>query len=182
MPLDIGLGIFALLLVSRAVGLPVDGWTVALAAGFALLPDLDFIVRAIRRGIDAFSHEHRDLFHNPLVLIPAGFLAVRIFNADLACLYALCVFLHFLHDSIGMGWGVRWWYPFSGRYYKFFSDARGKPAARFLMSWSPEEQRKAAIVFGDPEWLRHYLSPSRELLIELTVFASAVAALFLAKM
>lgn len=167
--------------MSRLTPLPFSWATVTIAVVFALLPDADFILHAFRRGADEFSHEHRDLFHNPLLFVPIGSAAIAYFNVDLAYLFALCTLAHFLHDSIGMGWGIRWAYPFSDRYYKFFSDKQGRMSSNVLVSWTSEEQRQAAVCFGNPHWLKDYLKFSPELLWELLVFTAALITLALVK-
>ena len=174
MPLDIGFGILSTIFLARATSLPLNFLTVLSGIVFALLPDLDFLAHLARRKADAFSHEHRNLLHNPLLFIPIGFIILIFINIGLAYLFALCSFIHFLHDSIGMGWGIRWAYPFSKKYYKFFSDKRGGMANVFLTSWTPEEQKRAALQFGNPHWLVHYLKFSREFLMELLVLAISI--------
>ena len=177
MPLDIGWGIIAAIMVSKIGLLPLNWTMIAAAAAFALLPDVDFLLYAFRRDADEFSHEHRDLLHNPLLFVPIGFVIIAPFSSGFAWLFVLCAVGHFLHDSVGMGWGVRWRYPFSRRYYKFFSDKRGKMSSNVITSWTPEEQRAAAREFGNPHWMRDYLMFSPELIIEILFFAAAVMAL-----
>ncbi len=181
MPLDIGLGIFWAIIISRFALVQLNWSTVVIAVIFALLPDADFLLYVFKQGVNQFSHEHRDMFHNPLVFMPIGFAILAPFSIGLACLFLLCSLGHFLHDSIGMGWGIRWAYPFSKRYYKFFSDKQGRMASNFLISWTPEEQREAAIRSGNPHWLKDYLKFSPDLLLELFIFIAAIAILFAIK-
>jgi len=175
MLLDIGLGILAAILITHFASLNFNLWIVAAGIIFTLLPDLDFIIYFIKRGkSDEFSHTHRNLFHNPFLFIPIGFLIFIFININLAYLFVICALIHFLHDSIGLGWGIRWWYPFSKKYYKFFSDQQGKITSNFLISWTPEEQNQAASQFGNPHWFADYLNFSREFLIELFIFLIAI--------
>lgn len=180
MPLDVGMGILLAIFVSRTGLLPLSAAAVAAGILFSLLPDLDFLLHLARQGTGRFSHEHRDLLHNPLVFISAGTIFLAFMNGGLALLFALSAIAHFLHDSVGMGWGVRWAYPFSKKYYKFFSDPNGHASRRFLVSWTPDAQRAAAAEFGDPHWLSDYLKLSREFLIELGVLVAALILLFAA--
>ena len=127
--------------------------------------------------MDEFSHEHRDIIHNPLIYIVIGFVALLFWSLPIAWLFATLSFWHFLHDSIpeGGGWGIRWLYPFSKKYYKFFSGPNGKFARRFVISWTPTEQKRAATRFGDSNWATHYLQ--KEFLFEFLMFVVAVITL-----
>jgi len=178
MPLDIGLGFLVAIVITKLTMLPLDVNVLMFAVIFSVLPDFDFPLHLAKKGQKELHHEHRDLFHNPLIFLPIGFLLISFININMALLFFFCVLFHFIHDSIGMGWGVRWLYPFSKRYYKFFSKKDGKMSKNFLSSWAPQEQREVALQFGDPDWLKKYLRGSPHLLLELLVFIISLAYLF----
>ncbi len=157
MPLDIAFGILGAVIISRITG-AVLGWPlIAASIIFALLPDFNFLPDYIEnRGGSKFSHEHRDLLHNPIPYLLIGFVLLSLWNVWIAVLFAALGLCHFLHDSVGIGWGVRWAYPFSKKYYKFFSDKDGRLSKNLVASWTPEEQKEAATKYGDPRWLSRY--------------------------
>lgn len=86
-----------------------------------------------------------------------------------------CLTAHLLHDSIGIGWGVRWLYPFTTDSYTFFyhvNDTAGndriKP--RVLYRWRERDLDDLVERFGDPHWVRHiYLRLHPYSLIEWAV-------------
>jgi membrane-bound metal-dependent hydrolase YbcI (DUF457 family) len=181
MPFDIGIGIFAAIIFAHAEDVPLDWRILLVSVLFSLLPDIDFAIHFFKRKqLDEFAHEHRDITHNPIIYILFGFIILSFWSIALAWLFAALSFWHFFHDSIpeGGGWGIRWLYPFSEKYYKFFSGKDGKAARRFVVSWTPTEQKQAAKKFGDPNWVKHYLHSS-ELLFEVIVFIAAVTTLIL---
>ena len=168
--LDIAVGILGALGFSRLTGAELEPVLVGFAVACALLPDADALLHIVRgRGFGKSAHMHRSLLHYPLLLIPGVFVLVLPFDLQLAVLASLLVTAHFVHDSIGIGWGVAWLYPFDRRLYKLLDDGR-------LIRWRTSEQvEHDAHKHGDPDWLRHtYLRPSRTLIIELVALAAAV--------
>ncbi len=174
MPLDIAFGILSAIFVTQTTHLSLGFSTILFGIIFSLLPDVDFLLYITKRKPDEMSHEHRNIFHYPLLFIPIGFIILAFININLAFLFALCSLFHFLHDSVGIGWGVRFLYPFSKKYYKFFSDKNGKPSRQFLVSWTKEEQKQIASQFGNPNWLSDYLKFSREFIVELLLFVISI--------
>ena len=51
-----------------------------------------------------------------------------------AMFFGLAVFLHFVHDSVGIGWGIKWLWPFSRKAYKCFSEKDGAFSRRLLIA------------------------------------------------
>ncbi len=181
MPLDIGIGIFAAIIFVHAESVPLDWRILLVSILFSLLPDIDFAIYFFKeKQLDEFAHEHRDITHNPIIFIGIGFIILSFWSIAVAWLFAALSFWHFLHDSIpkGGGWGIRWLYPFSKKYYKFFAGKDGKSARQFVVSWTPGEQKQAAAEFGDPDWVKHYLR-SPELAFEAAVFIVAIVTLIL---
>jgi hypothetical protein len=66
---------------------------------------------------------------------------------------------HFVHDGIGIGWGVQWFYPIKENHYMFFYryHAPSKPPIPFqyMYSWKPEEVDALAEKHGDPDWIKN---------------------------
>src|SRR3989344_3650418 len=179
--LDIGFGIIGALLVSHWFAVALSHTVLGLGILFALLPDSDYLAYLAQRGNPKFAHRHRDLLHKPLPFLVLGtFIAYFVGGAFTATLFAVAVSLHFLHDSVGIGWGVRWLWPFSPRSYKFFSEPDGRVwSRRLLVSWSPDELNAAAERFGEGDWFRKYYLRFHPVgLIELVGFAGALVALY----
>jgi len=168
MPLDIAFGILVVILFDYMGWLELNFMHISIAILFAILPDADGIISAFvnlwtkKRVSHAFDHKHREILHHPIIYIPAGFSLILFagYEMEYAILFTMLSLLHFLHDSIGIGWGLRWFSPFSTKAYKFFSEKDGSPSWK-LSSWTPEEQDRAAAAHGDPNWLRNiYLKPN----------------------
>lgn len=184
MLLDIGFGILGAMAYAAAQAAALDLRLILISIAFALLPDLDFIFQGLRRGgFSEVDATHRDLIHNPIIYVLAGSALVALWDIGFVPLFTILSLLHFLHDSVGIGWGVRWFYPFSKRYYKFFSEYDGSWSWNFLTSWTAdhfaelEEGRKKR--WNGKKWFEIiYFRPHPINIIELAVFLAAVVALW----
>lgn len=145
MYLDIIIGLLVGLSVSELAG-GQDPWLIPFAVFAALAPDADFIAYLIRnRGrVDRYAHEHRDLFHRPLLFSVGGGILVALFDPAYGTAWFLGTLWHFIHDTYDGGWGIRWADPFSPGYFT-------------LASYSPKryfrdrtEQRETALGYGNP--------------------------------
>lgn len=166
MPLDIGIGLLAGAIFHRLTGIALLPSEI-LAIGFVLLPDIDGLVQALRRGaLGRMDSSHRDLLHVPLLYVPIGTaLAWLASDWHVAALFLVMSLIHFVHDSIGTGWGIAWLRPITRNYYKFFSLDEGDASVtmkKLLVSWTPAQQRAVAAQYGNPNWLRDmYFRPQR---------------------
>ena len=178
--LDIGLGIIGAIIFSYISHIEISILVLVVSILFALLPDVDFIFKLVKHGgTKNIGHEHRDLLHYPLLYIPIGFLLIFLFSPNYAYLFVVLSLLHFMHDSIGIGWGILWAYPFSKRYYKFFSEKNGKSSMRLFISWTRKEQQEVSAQFGDKNWFRNiYMRPSLISVIEFLFFIFALICLW----
>jgi len=190
MLLDTGVGIFLAILTSKIFLLPLSWWLVLLGIGFALLVDIDAIVSlTINRGVKK-SYKHRDLFHRPLLFVPLGVLLIGILmhfinnqlSLPLIFLFATALIAHFIHDSIGLGWGIKWLWPFNKNNFSFFyqynAHRHGLPM-QLIYVWKNEEIDNLEEKYGDPDWFRQiYLSLHPYGLIEIAVFIVALIFLF----
>ena len=160
MPLDIGIGIFSAIVVAKLFSLDLSPLIIALGIAFALLPDVDFLYVLLCRGprnIRAMIR-HRDLIHYPLLYLPAGALAASFFGAQWVALFLLTSLGHFIHDSIGLGWGIPWLWPFTNRNYTFFYRyvPAGKPLPhRILYRWERTAIDGLIAEYRDPRWLKN---------------------------
>ncbi len=164
--LDLKLGILWALLIGFVFGEPITLLWVFLGVCFALLPDIDFWIELIQRGTVGGKTlgAHRTLLHNPLTYIPVTLFVGSLFGPALMTLFGLGVFGHFVHDSMGMGFGVRWLWPFSLNFHKFFSDREGNiryDIKHFFVSWPPEEMQRVITEKGNDNWLKEDLEYSK---------------------
>ncbi len=183
MLLDIGIGILSAIFIHHLFGV---GGPVLVGAGilFSLLPDIDFLF-AVQKRYTALAHEHRLLLHYPIPYVLFGMTVISFFDLPYALLFGITTLLHFVHDSIGIGWGIQWLYPFSKNHYAFFyhyDTSRNGLPQKAVYSWSPEEVRSLSRQYGDKDWIRNiYLRCHPYAIVELLVFLAAVCALFFAR-
>lgn len=180
---DIGIGIILAWLTSVIFNIELSWNLVLLGATFSLLPDLDVLFH-LKSGKNLGSHrghDHRDLWHYPLVYIPIGTAIFAIFSIQLAFLFAAISLIHFLHDSIGIGWGIQWLYPFSQRHFSFlyhYDVYRNKLPKKIVYSWSHFEAGELSDMYGDRNWIKNiYLKWHPYAIVELLVFILAIALL-----
>ena len=138
MLLDVGLGVLVSIVVSRLFSFPLTPGFVVGSIVFAFLVDLDFLFHITRGSSHRNAHRHRDLLHLPLLYIPAGSLITYFLGGTpWGLAFALSSLGHFIHDSIGIGWGVQWLRPFTDNHYSFFyniqTSRKGKIAEKIAV-------------------------------------------------
>lgn len=180
MPLDLAFGLTAAWLLARFYGTPFPQTTLLLGAVFAVLPDIDFPIEWLSRGTVGGKKLgfHREITHYPLIYLPIIAMIAFLAGSFWAILLSLGLIFHFLHDSLGMGWGVKWLWPFDRRNFKFFSDKNGAWSLNPIAAWEADELSIKVAEHGDPDWIKHYLN-SRTLLIEAAIFILAIIAIAL---
>lgn len=152
---------------------------------FALAPDLDFLLHIVRHWTSRNISHHREVLHVPLFYIPIGTLLLLPFGIMWSCLFVAASLAHFIHDSIGIGWGVPWLYPFTDDAYSFLyhlENTVDKPKIphRWLYVWPRRKIDRLARRYGDPDWMKHiYLMPHPYAVIECVVLVTGVAAVAL---
>jgi len=176
MLLDIAIGILGALLYADMANKSLTIILIATGVCFALLPDIDFVIHILRKKSSGrFVHQHRDLLHYPLLYLIGIFVLILPFGFGFAVFATSISFAHFLHDSIGLGWGIKWFFPFSDHSYKFFYDGK------IVTSWTPGQLADQVAQHGDDHWLKNtYLRPSKTLLLELSVFLYAIFTMLMA--
>lgn len=184
MLLDVGVGILLGLLFDGFV-YDVSLTTLVLFGVFsALSPDLDFLFHIFKGGRLENSERHRELLHNPLVFIPLGSLIVFLIQPSLSVLFAAGALSHMIHDSIGIGWGVRWLWPLKNNNYALGYRVRtgnhAKLPHKFFFVWPNNKIDQLSKEFGDPKWFRNtYLRWHPFAIVELTVFILSLVILYL---
>lgn len=182
--LDIGVGILLAIFVSKLFSLPLTASFLIGGIVFSLLVDIDYIFHPGRKETPKSFHKHRNLFHFPLLYIPLGMLIILFFNLPWAILFGLCSLAHFLHDSIGIGWGIQWLYPFSKNHYAFFYEyqppyRKEKLPKKIIYVWKHKDIDKIEEKYGDKDWIRDiYLHCHPYAIVEFLVFILALIILY----
>ena len=184
MPLDIGIGIFSAIVVSKAFSVELTPLLVGVGAVLANLPDVDGVWTFLRNGNDFKAvSKHRELVHYPLIYLPVGALAALPFGAEWSVLFLLASAGHFLHDSIGIGWGIPWLWPFTNENYSFIYKYAPRWHAehprRLLYAWDRGRMDELIERYGDPHWFQNiYLRLHPFFVVELAFFVIALAVLW----
>lgn len=181
MPLDIGIGLILGVLLSSLSGI---SYTTSLVIGViaCLLPDLDFIWPNIR-GSYSYKKSHRDGLHYPLLFIPIVAVLGSVVDPYIGLALGIGSLLHFVHDSIGVGWGVKWLFPIDNKSYAFLYRAgleaeKGMPK-KLVYVWTDEQRDKDMNKYADPKWIKHiYLQPHPYGIFEYIVLVVGVIVAF----
>lgn len=182
--LNIGSGLLSVMFVSSIFHVPLTTPMTVVGILFALGPDLDYLYHILRHGHGKSDFEHRNLLHLPLLYLPVGTAIIFLVAGPMyATLFLIPSLLHFFHDSMGIGWGVRWLFPLSTDNIAFFYLYSGK---------IPEGLRKLIFVFdtatlretvhehGDPDWKQNIYGKLHPIaIIEYSVFIISLIILFL---
>ncbi len=118
---DIGIGMLVSIFGAEVLHLPFALPLVLLSIIFALLPDIDMLSLAHPK-LNIFFSGHRGWMHNPLMHLVIACDVWIWFGWKIALLFVLGVLIHLIHDTFWIGSGVAWFWPFSDKRYKFFSQ------------------------------------------------------------
>ena len=182
--LDIAFGLIAALGVSTALQIPLTWDLMILGPLFALSPDMDFLIHLGRGGSSKNDDRHREILHLPLIFIPIGMLGIAfLMNPVWALLFGICALGHFIHDSIGIGWGVQWLFPVTSDHYSFFyiyqPQHKEPHPKKVVYRWKNAEIEKLAELYGDPDWIRNiYLQFHPYALFEYAALIASVIEVF----
>ncbi len=182
MLLDIGLGILIPITLSKIFGFELSNSFIYFGILFSLLPDIDFIIHKLflPKTSSEKDHLHREILHFPILYIFIGGILVYIFNQNLLLLFIICSLFHFIHDSIGIGWGIQWFYPFNKTYYQFFYTANKNMNWSLIYKYKPEELDSLVEKYGDKDWFKKiYLSFHPYSFFELIIFIISLVILYL---
>jgi hypothetical protein len=172
MPLDIGVGILLALFTAHVFAITATWHVIAFGIIAALLPDIDIITLAWG------TWRHRELTHYPLVYVPLTVLVYLAFGSAYAFLFFGCVFAHLVHDTLGIGWGISWFWPFTKRRFLFLPEKGRRARYGWFMTWLPEEQVHIIEDSSPHHWvITYYLRPSVLGAIEYGVLLIGIAAL-----
>lgn len=182
MLLDIGLGILIPLGLAKGLALPFTDSFVLWGIAFFLLPDIDFVFHMLRGRLKNHDHKHREGLHYPILFLIIG-LVICFYSLPYGLLFLLCTMAHFIHDSIGIGWGIQWFYPISKNYYIFFYhyslSAIGHLPNKAVRILTPQEKRILEEKYADNNWFKNvYLKFHPYAIVELVVFLVAMVVWF----
>lgn len=127
----------------------------SIIAGLAM--DLDFIIWNIRHSWvqDRYSHEHRDLFHVPLIYTGLGtIICFYVLGPVMALTWFVSSTWHFIHDTFDGGWGIKWLYPIHKGYWLYV------PYSNKRYFKNRAEQRAYAQIHGSDNWIKYEIKKS----------------------
>src|SRR3989338_5710103 len=180
---DIGLGIFSTIFVSLIFQFELNFQFIFIAIIFSLLPDIDFLFHLKRKKSRQEDYRHRDISHYPLIFIPLGALTLLPFGMKWSILFTITSFSHFVHDSIGIGWGVKWLYPFSKNNFAFlylYSKKEKRGLRKVVFSFSEKELNYYAREHGDSDWIKNiYYKWHPIAIVEFLIFIVAIISLII---
>ncbi|MBI4021941.1 MAG: metal-dependent hydrolase [Candidatus Andersenbacteria bacterium] len=156
---DIGIGLLVATIFGVATGSESPLLLLGIGVAGALWPDLDFSIWLARhKKVDHLAHRHRDLLHRPLALMPPLTLVVWLaLGWQAGALFGITTVLHFIHDTIGHGWGIKWLWPLNNHYWCFRSFG-GRPVR--LYAWTLAEQDELPEKYGNRNWAKEVYSLS----------------------
>lgn len=176
--LDIGAGIIAGIFFQTSAEFSWYFFLFALIT--ALLPDIDMLWYWLRKKTTkSVLDNHRSFTHYPIVYLPIIIVIYLFFGAHIGLVFGLLILYHFVHDTLFIGWGVKWFWPFTSRAFKIFPDQNGKVTSRFMLSWLPSEEQKIKEWAGQSDWIKaFYRTPNIVAYIEYPVFLFSLYYLF----
>ena len=180
---DIGAGILVAMFVSVYLHVPLNEMLIIGGIVFALCPDADFLVHFYRRGISREDYQHRNMIHYPLLFLPIGTVAAFLLGGKLwAMLFFLGALSHFVHDSIAIGWGIKWLYPFSTKNYVFlyhYSKVKKRGLRKLIFAFDKNTLNETVAEHWDDDWLRNiYYKWHPIAIVEFGVFIFALTLLY----
>lgn len=179
---DIGIGIFVSIFVGYFFGVDVSIWLVLFSITFAVLPDADFLYFYPKKHDTKYDYKHRDIIHYPLIYLPVGTIIISIIFGKIWVLaFLLASFGHFLHDSIGIGWGIKWLYPFTRDNYSFLYlyAKEGKGWRKPIFIFREKELPGIVQKYGDSNWVKNiYFKWHPIAIVEFAVFIISIIVLY----
>jgi membrane-bound metal-dependent hydrolase YbcI (DUF457 family) len=180
---DTALGILATFLVAYLYHISPTPLLFAVGVISAHLPDADSFLdpHFWRRGyVAAYAdnpYDHRETLHKPLLWV-LGIGTLYVFMSSLHAyivLVGLGVMLHFIHDTVGTGWGIPWLWPFTRTRYKLFATKENKALSfQLLTSWKRDELTEYIRRYGIENWVHVYYSRwSSVAILEMCVVVSS---------
>lgn len=185
--LDIGLGIFSTIFLGKIFQFDPSFWFFIAGILFVLLPDSDFVYFFFKRRKDKNrpgDYKHRDYIHYPLLYLSIGsLLFYLIFGKEVAVLFCFCSLAHFIHDSIAIGWGIKWLFPFSKNNFAFLYLHSGKKKGglkKLIFSFDEKSLEFYEREHGDKDWIKNiYYKWHPIAVVEFVVFLISIFVLII---
>lgn len=161
MPFDIGIGIILTIIFGQLYGIEITASFVLVGIIASLLPDMVDGVPNIKKMFRGHAHEHRDGAHYPILFLFTTFLIAWLvlpWGISGAFIFTIIVLVHFIHDMIGVGWGIQLFHPFSKKFIKLCTPTyrNGDTKRRLYAVWTKEEMHAVAKEYGRDDWIVWY--------------------------
>jgi len=181
--LDFGIGILVSVFSSYFFKIEISIWLILFSIACAVLPDADFLYFFPKRNDTKYDHKHRDFIHYPLLYLPLGTMLLGIVMGKIwAVVFLLASFFHFLHDSIGIGWGVKWLFPFSKNSYSFFyiySSKIRRGLKKVVFVFNKKNLPDMVREHGDKDWVKNiYYKWHPYAQVEFAIFIISIIVLY----
>lgn len=186
MTLDIGVGLLLGLFLNFVSGIDY-GLSLALGIVASMFPDIDFFLPTVSAGKSPFGHREQVItFHYPLLFVPMVTIIGLIINPWVGLTFFLGSLLHFIHDSMGIGWGIKWLFPLRNKSYFFLYrvplEAEKGLEKKRLYSWSDKELQGMKSKYHDPHFLKNiYLRPTAYGIVEHLTLLVGITAVVLSR-
>ena len=107
------MGFFYSALFSHVFHIQITPVFVLLNIVLSYLPDTDVPVELLQRGrLGGREHgSHRGLTHYPILYLVTTTILYFVLGSSWAVIFFVNIFTHFLLDSFGSGWGLKWFWP-----------------------------------------------------------------------
>ena len=173
--LDAALATLSLYGVASLFDMNITWELLLLSRLFVYIPDSDVLWPAISRYVYKKERiNHRTWLHYPVLHIGVA-LVISFVSLPIGVLYGVTTFLHFVHDTFFLGWGVVWLWPIKKTRYKCFPDRDGKITSVPLTTWEEKDEESLMKQYHNPDWIRDfYLRPGIVAYIEYTAFFLAL--------
>jgi len=159
----------------------VNSFIVFLSIAFGILPDIDAPIQLLKTGNLHEGGFHRKYTHFPIIYLPIAIVIYIVWGGFFSLLFLINIISHFLHDTIGTGWGIAWLWPFNRKLYKYFRNPMNrKKSLTFFTSWNHEEVIVHNRKYGNKNWIKeYYFSLHPILIIEVLVLFIGLLLLYL---
>lgn len=160
MVLDAGVGMLLASFFGVGFDIQPSAFFITLGVLGALSPDIDFIMwTLLHKGHihDPKVYKHRDLMHYPLIFVPlVGLVTSYFFGRFSGLLVSAGAVAHFLHDTTGLGGGIRWLWPFDNRAYYI---EKTRLDGFKLYRWTEADILAREKELGAANWIRKLYQP-----------------------
>ncbi len=136
---DIGIGIILSIIFTQLFGVDLNIYYILSAILFILLPDIDMLIFVIP-GLKKIFMGHRQWTHRPLLYLPIAITILFIVGPFWALLFFFAITAHLIHDTLWLGTGIMWLWPFSHRTFKMFPDKGEHITSVSFISWKSAEE------------------------------------------